>query len=255
MCPVFFKIGNFVIYWYGVMVAIGVFVSVWLFQKDSIKEGYNEKLISQVIFGIIFTGIIGARFLHVLVNFYYYFLHPIEIMKIRNGGLAIEGAIIFSLIFIIIFTKIKNISTIKLLDLISIYVPIGQAIGRIGCFLNGCCYGKETDFFLGVKFPFLEKKVHPTQLYYSFSYILLFLFIKKISKKLKNQDGFIFSFYLIGFSFIRYFIDFLRWDLKKTFFGLYLTQLIAIFIFFIDGIFIIFKILKKGGEKNGKTCV
>jgi phosphatidylglycerol:prolipoprotein diacylglycerol transferase len=253
--PVFFKIGNFVIYWYGVMVAFGVFVSTWLFQRDSIKEGYNEKLISQLIFGIILTGIIGARFLHILVNLPYYFLHPIEIFKIRNGGLAVEGAIIFSLIFIIIFTKIKNISTTKLLDLISIYVPIGQAIGRIGCFLNGCCYGKKTDFFLGVKFPFLEKKVHPTELYYSFSYVLLFILLKKVSKKFKIGDGFIFSFYLIGFSFIRYFIDFLRGDLKKTSFGLYPTQLIAIFIFLIGGIFIIFKILKRGGEKNGKTCI
>jgi len=253
--PIFLKIGNFVIYWYGVMVATGIFVSIYLFQKESIKEGYDERVISQIIFGTILTGIIGARLLHVLVYSSYYFLHPIEIIKIRNGGLAIEGAIIFSLIFITIFTKIKDISTVKLLDLISVYVPIGQAIGRIGCFLNGCCYGKETEFFLGVKFSFLEKKVHPTELYYSFSYVLLFLFLKKVSKKFKIGEGLIFSFYLIGFSFIRYFIDFLRGDLTKSFFGLYPTQLIAIFIFFIGGIFIIWKIFKKGGDKNGKTCI
>jgi len=251
--PIFFKIGDFVIYCYGVMVAFGVFTSVWLFQKESFKEGYEEKLISQLIFGIILTGILGARFLHILVNLPYYFLHPLEIIKIRNGGLAVEGAIIFSLIFIIIFTKIKNLPTAKLLDLISIYVPIGQAIGRIGCFLNGCCYGKETHFFLSVKFSFLEKRVHPTQLYYSFLYLLLFLILKKVSKRVKIGDGFIFLFYLIGFSLIRYFIDFLRGDLKETFFGLYATQLIAIFIFLIGGIFIILKNLKKGGEKDGKT--
>jgi len=184
MHPIFLKIGNFVIYWYGVLVAIGVFVSIFLFQKECIKEGYEEKLISEIVFGTILTGIFGARALHILVNIHYYVLHPAEIIKIRNGGLAVEGAIIFSLIFIILYTKIKRISTVKVLDTIAIFVPIGQAIGRIGCFLNGCCYGKETNCFLGVKFPFLDRKVHPTELYYSFSYLILFfIFIPFIGQK------------------------------------------------------------------------
>ncbi|MGC8977592.1 MAG: prolipoprotein diacylglyceryl transferase, partial [Candidatus Ratteibacteria bacterium] len=252
--PVFLKIGNFVIYWYGVFVATGVFTSIYFFQKESIKEGFDEKIISKIIFWIIFWGIIGARFLHILVNFPYYYFHPLEIIKIRNGGLAVEGAIIFSLFFLIIYTKIKNISTIHLLDIISIFVPLGQAIGRIGCFFNGCCYGKYTNFLFGVKFPFLGKKVHPTQLYYSFSYFILFLILKKVSVKIKKREGFIFATYMFGFSLIRYFIDFLRGDLKETFFGLYTTQIIAIFIFIGTGIFIITKILKKGGEKDGKAC-
>ncbi|MCM8772953.1 MAG: prolipoprotein diacylglyceryl transferase [Candidatus Omnitrophica bacterium] len=248
MHPIFFKIGNFVIYWYGVFVALGVFISAYFFQKDCLKEGYNEKLISEVIFGIILTGIVGARLLHILVNIRYYILYPFEIIKIRNGGLAIEGAVIFSLFFILLYTKTKQISTLKLLDIISIYVPLGQSIGRIGCFLNGCCYGKKTDFFLGIKFPFTEIKVHPTQLYYSFFNCLLFIFLYKLSKKLKKGSGFIFSIYLIGFSFIRYFIDFLRGDLKKTSLNLYPTQTIAILIFFFTSIFIVFNLKKKGGE-------
>ncbi|HOK57328.1 MAG TPA: prolipoprotein diacylglyceryl transferase [bacterium] len=244
MHPVFIKIGNFVIYWYGVFVAVGVFISIALFEKEYHKEGYDEKFISQLVFLTIFTGIIGARFLHILVNIYYYILHPLEIIKIRNGGLAVEGAILSSLIFIILFSKIKNFSPVKLLDTIAIYVPIGQAIGRLGCFLNGCCYGKETDFFIGVKFPFMDKKVHPTQLYYSFLYIVLFFFLKKLSKKTKKGEGFIFSSYLIGFSLIRYFVDFLRGDLKRTSLGLYSTQFIAILIFMIGGIYIIVKLIK-----------
>lgn len=252
MHPVCLKIGNFIIYWYGVFVTMGVFISVWLFQKDAIKEGYSEKVISEIFFGTVLSGIIGARFLHILVNIHYYVLHPLEIIKIRNGGLAVEGAIIFSLVFLVLYSKIKKISTFKVLDEVAIFVPLGQAIGRIGCFLNGCCYGKETNFFLGIKFPFLEKKVHPTQLYYSFSYILLFFLLYKLSKKLKKGEGFIFSIYLIAFAIIRYFIDFLRGDLKKTIWELYPTQIIAILIFLFTGIFIILKILMKGGDKNGK---
>ncbi|MFN4226927.1 MAG: prolipoprotein diacylglyceryl transferase [Candidatus Ratteibacteria bacterium] len=244
MHPIFIKIGGFIIYWYGILVAIGVFVSVSIFQKEAIKEGYDEKVISQLVFWTIFTGIIGARILHIFVNIYYYVVNPLEIFKLRNGGLAVEGAILFSLIFLILFSKFKKISTVKLLDTVAIAVPIGQAIGRIGCFLNGCCYGKETNFFLAVKFPFLEKKVHPTELYYSFLYIMLFFLLKKLSQKFKKGTGFIFASYLISFSLIRYFVDFLRGDLKKTILGLYPTQIIAILIFIIGGMYIISKIIK-----------
>ncbi|MGB9677476.1 MAG: prolipoprotein diacylglyceryl transferase [Candidatus Ratteibacteria bacterium] len=250
MHPVFIKIGNFVIYWYGVLVAVGVFISIALFEKECRKEGYDEKFISQIIFWTIFSGIIGARLLHVFVNIYYYILHPLEIIKIRNGGLAVEGAVLSSLIFIILFSKFKNFPPIKVLDTISIYVPLGQAIGRLGCFLNGCCYGKETNFLLGVKFPFLERKVHPTQLYYSFLYIILFFLLKKLSKKVKKGDGFLFSSYLMAFSLIRYFVDFLRGDLKKTLLGFYSTQLIAIIIFIIGGTYCIIKLIK-GEKTNG----
>ncbi|MCX7917610.1 MAG: prolipoprotein diacylglyceryl transferase [bacterium] len=254
MYPIFVRIGNFVIYWYGVLVAIGVFISISVFQKESQKEGFDEKFISQITFWTIIFGIFGARLLHIFVNIFYYILNPSEIFKLRNGGLAIEGAVLSSLIFIVIFTKIKKISSIKILDTMSIAVPIGQSIGRIGCFLNGCCYGKETDFILGIKFPFLEKKVHPTQLYYSFFNILLFIAIKKLSRYFKKGEGILFSTYLIGFSLIRYFVDFLRGDLKKTSIDLYATQIIGIIIFIIGSGVLIFSIIKKD-RKHGQTFI
>lgn len=244
MHPVFLKIGNFVIYWYGVFVAIGVFLSIFLFQKECKKENLKDEIVNSIIFWTVLTGIIGGRILHVLVNLTYYSLNPLDILKIRNGGMAVEGAILFSLIFIIIYTKFKNISTIKILDKMAVFVPLGHSIGRIGCFLNGCCYGRETNFFLSVKFPFLEKRVHPTQLYYSFLYFVLFLILFKLSKKLRDFKGIIFSVYMISFGIIRYFVDFLRGDLKKTYLGLYSTQIIAVFIFLI-GCFSLYNALFK----------
>ena len=235
MHPEFIKIGNFVIYWYGVMVAIGIFVSCFIFQKISLKNGYSENITSKLLLWLIFWSIIGARVLHILVHFPYYYGHPLDIIKIRNGGLAIEGGIIAGLLFIVIFCKINHLKTIEILDLVALVVPLGQAIGRIGCFLNGCCYGKKTDFIFGVKFPHLSYKVHPTQLYYSFSYFIFFLFLWLLYKK-KVKDGIIFSSYLLFFSLLRYLMDFLRGDLKGTFLFLYPTQLIAIPIFFLGGI-------------------
>lgn len=251
MHPEFIKIGNFVIYWYGVMVATGIFIGSFLFQKFAINEGYSEKITSRMIFWMVFWAIIGARSLHILVHIPYYYRHPFEIIKIRNGGLAVEGGIVSGLFFIIIFCKINRLKIIKTLDLLSVFVPLGQAIGRIGCFLNGCCYGKKTNFIFGVKFPHLPYKVHPTQLYYSFSYLILFYFLFLLYKK-KVKEGIIFSTYLISFALIRYLIDFLRGDLKNTFLSLYPTQIIAIPIFFLGGVlFIIFSYRKE--EEDGKV--
>lgn len=241
MHPEFLRIGNFVIYWYGVFVATGVFISSIIFQKISSQKGYSPELTSKIIFWVVIWGLIGGRVLHILVHIPYYYRHPFVILRIRNGGLAVEGAVIAVLIFIISYSKIRRFNLREMLDIIALSTPIGQAIGRIGCFLNGCCYGKQTGFFLGVKFPFSYGRVHPTQLYYSASYILLFFFLWAVYKR-KLKSGIVFSCYLLGFSLIRYLVDMLRGDLSPTFTGLYPTQIIGIIIFIV-GVIWLFEIL------------
>ena len=237
MHPVFIKIGNFVIYWYGVMVAVGVFLSSFLFSKYATKCGYSQKVISEIVFWIVIIGIIGGRLFHIIAHFSYYHRHPFEILRIRNGGLSVQGAIFSSLLFLVLYLKIKRMGVMKMLDMLAVFVPLGQAIGRIGCFLNGCCYGKPTNFFLGVKFPFLEEKVHPTQLYYTFLYFLLFFGLYNFTKK-ERKDGEIVAVYLLSFGLIRYLVDFLRGDLLPTIFGLTLTQLLGIFTFMVGSLWL-----------------
>ncbi|MCX8082294.1 MAG: prolipoprotein diacylglyceryl transferase [bacterium] len=232
MYPEFIKIGNFVIYWYGVFVALGVLVGSTIFQKISYQKGYPPQLISSLIFWIIIWGLIGGRLLHILVHLSYYYRHPFDIIRIRNGGLAVEGAVISVLIFITIYSKIKRFNIREMLDIIALSTPLGQAIGRIGCFLNGCCYGKPTEFFTGIKFPFSADRIHPTQLYYSAIYIAMFFFLKALYNR-RLKPGIIFSSYILGFSLIRYLVDMLRGDMSYTFLGLYPTQLIAIILFII----------------------
>ncbi|MCM8760106.1 MAG: prolipoprotein diacylglyceryl transferase [Candidatus Omnitrophica bacterium] len=232
MHPEFIKIGSFVIYWYGVFVAAGVLVGGFIFQKISYKQGYPPQFISNLLFWVVVWGLIGGRSLHILVHLSYYYRNPFDILRIRNGGLAVEGAVIAVFIFLIIYSRIKKFNIREVLDIIALSTPLGQAIGRIGCFLNGCCYGRPTDIFLGVKFPFSAEKMHPTQLYYSLLYILLFFFLKALYKR-HLKPGIVFSSYMLGFSLIRYLVDMLRGDLSPTLTGLYPTQAVAIIIFII----------------------
>ena len=245
MHPEFLRIGSFVIYWYGVFVAAGVLAGGLIFQRLSYKQGYPPQFISNLLFWIVIWGLVGGRLLHIAVHIPYYYRHPFDIIRIRNGGLAVEGAVIAVLIFLTIYSRIKKFNLRGMLDIIALSTPLGQAIGRIGCFLNGCCYGKPTDIFLGVRFPFSPEKRHPTELYYSVLYILLFFFLKALYKR-RLKPGIVFSCYILGFSLIRYLVDMLRGDLTPTVIGIYPTQVIAIALFIVGVGWLVSIIFERG---------
>ncbi len=250
MHPILFKIGNFAIYSYGVVIAFSICFVSFLLLRQGRKEGLPEEALLNIIFLIVITGLFGARLLHILVHFAYYLHYPLEIIAIRHGGMAAQGGLIFGLIAAIFFLRHRaNLPTLRVLDLFGTYIPLAQAIGRIGCFLNGCCYGKETDFFLAVKFPFDNLPRHPTQLYYSFSNFLIFLILLVLWKKRKSlsswaKDGNIMLFYFMFYSISRYGVDFLRGNLNPVFFFLYPTQVISFFVFLIAGALFIFQLIR-----------
>ena len=243
MHPVLFKIDNFAVYSYGVVIAFSIFLTSFLILHHGRKEGLSEETLLNIIFLIIVSGLFGARLLHILVHFSYYFRHPLEVIAIRHGGMAVQGGVIFGLTAGILFLRRTNLPTLKVLDLLALYFPLGQAIGRLGCFLNGCCYGKETNFFLSVRFPFDNVSRHPTQIYYCLSNLFVFLVLFFLWKG-KRKNGTILLIYFMLYSISRYGIDFLRGNLEPLFLSLYPTQVISFFIFLIAGGFFIFQIIR-----------
>lgn len=240
MHPVCFKIGSFVVYWYGVFVAFGVVIASVLFQKKARENGISDNISNTIIFYTIISGLVGARLVHVLSYSNYYMRNPLEIIMIRNGGLAIQGGILFGLLGLIYAAKKTGMSVLKVTDMVVLYVPLGQAIGRIGCFLHGCCYGKSSNHWFSVKFPFLENSVHPTELYY-FAGDLIIFFLLRVFSKDKQKDGETTAWYFIFFGALRYWVDQFRGDLIAGTTGFYPTQIYGIICFLI-GAFWIFRI-------------
>lgn len=179
---------------------------------------------------LLIFGIIGARLLHVLLNAKWYFGDIKEIFMLQHGGLAWQGGFISAFFCGLFFMKKHRLDAARICDLIIPYVALGQSIGRIGCYLNGCCYGKATNFFTATTFPSTTGTVHPTQLYLSFLLLIIFV-VLKIKEKRKNFEWQIFSLYLILYSIVRLTIDFLRGDLQAVFLGLTISQLISIGLF------------------------
>ena len=237
MHPILFQYGYFKIYSYGVMVALGFLAMAYFASREAKRAGIAAESIFDIVLYALIFGIIGARILHVLLDFSYYANRPLDIIMINRGGLAFQGGLIAGVIAAWFFIKRYKLPFWKTADIIILYVPLGHAIGRIGCFLNGCCYGIPTSLPIGICFPGHLQRLHPTQLYSSIFLLLAFIALKKIYRR-KKIDGTVFFSYLLIFSAGRFFIDFLRGDLYPVFLGLKTSQLISVVAFLVALVFL-----------------
>jgi len=234
MSPVLFKLGNFTIYTYGVFLAIGVICSIYLLLQESKRQGCDQNIVFDLAFVVLVSGIIGARLLYIILNIGFYFEDPKEIIMLHHGGLAIFGGFISGFICAAIYLRIKKISFLKIADLFSPFIALGHSIGRIGCFFNGCCYGKPSKF--GIYFPSQKAVLIPAQIIESFLLLLLFIYLRTIQSR-KHKIGRVLVSYLVLYSLIRFCVEFIRGDSEVIYFGLTIFQLFSI-AFFIFGLII-----------------
>ncbi|HNQ35488.1 MAG TPA: prolipoprotein diacylglyceryl transferase [bacterium] len=223
MHPILLKLGAFPIYTYGVMAALGVGLSAWLGIRRAVRSGLSEDLVYNFVFITIISGLLGARLVHVAAEWVYYRNHLLEIFLIRRGGLAVQGALLAGMATANFYLARLRLPARTVLDHFFVYLPLGQAIGRLGCFFNGCCYGMDTRLPWGLHFPGLSETVHPTQLYYLLADLLLLAFLVRLGRN-RTPGGTITAAYLVGFGLIRCLLDPLRGDLLPAFLGLYATQ-------------------------------
>jgi phosphatidylglycerol:prolipoprotein diacylglycerol transferase len=224
MYPILFHLGRFTIYAYGFFIALGFIVGLVLATLKARKEGIPFATVVDLFFYTVLSAFLGARILFVLINFDVYRKHPINIFKIWEGGLVFYGGLILAVIVALGYTRWYRLSIWKLADLISPLIALGLSFGRIGCFLAGCCYGKETSLPWGVTFTDpnslarLNVPLHPTQLYDAVNGLALFFFLNWMEKR-KTFDGQIFWLFLLLYSITRFFIEILRGDPRGFLFG------------------------------------
>jgi len=247
MHPEICKFGFVTVYSYGLLLATGFLVAIFLITKKCKILNIDSQLIIDLSVWLLIGGIVGGRLLHVIVNIKFYLNDPLEIIMIQHGGLAYQGGLVLSAFCGWLFLKKKKIAFLPIADLLIPYVALAQSVGRIGCFLNGCCYGKVTNSILGMKFPQLAYFVYPTQLYYSFAWLGIFVILNLIYKN-SRFPGQIFCFYFMFYGFVRFLIDFLRGDLCRIWLGLNLTQLIS--LFFIVMSICLYLWFRKNAKKN-----
>ena len=211
MNRILFEFGNVVIYSYGLFVATGFLVAIFLILRQTNKINIEKNKVFDLLVVILLGGLVGARSLFVILNWEYYSSNIFRVFALHEGGLAIQGGIVGGILAGALFMKFKKMPVFLTADVIALYLPIAQAIGRIGCLMNGCCYGKVIHSGIGINFPGETVVRFPTQICYTIAFLVLFLFLRKVYDN-KIFNGQIFSLYLIFYGALRMGLDFLRGD-------------------------------------------
>ncbi len=234
--PIPFLNTSFHIYFYGILITLGVIVAAFLGAAEAKRRGIQADYIWDALFWVVLAGIIGARLWHVFtpppsmveqgITTKYYLTHPLDMLNIRQGGLGIPGAVIGGVIALWIYCRKKGLSFLKLADSVAPGVALAQAIGRWGNFFNQEVYGKPTNLPWKIYIDPLHRVpgyenyeyFHPL-FFYEFLWnllnmgILLFL-ARRFEKWLKPGDLFYlyFSIYAVG----RFALEFLRLDAAQV---------------------------------------
>lgn len=225
MFPIICQFGPVTVYSYGFMLAVAALVCTFLASRDAKKIGIPPGVIPDFIFGTVVAGILGARLFYILLNYRFFMDHPLEIVMIQNGGLAWHGGLIAATVVAIRFIRKNGLPLATMLDLTAPYAALGESIGRIGCFLNGCCFGREVTW--GIFFPVHGARLHPTQLYAMAGLFILF-FILRHYRKIVKIPGDVFVLYLFGASLLRFTIEFFRADHYVLVLGLSVYQWVCV---------------------------
>jgi len=234
--PVLLDLGFLKIYSWGFMVALAFIVATILSAKEAKRKKIDHEKIYSLVAYIIIGAIIGSRIGYLLFN-------PtsiLDIFKFWEGGLSFHGGFIGGTLFGFFYVKKNKLNFWEIADVVSPSIPLAQAIGRIGCFLRGCCYGIETALPWGINY--LGETRHPTQIYSSIALFLIFIFLSKQKYK-KSFNGALFLTYIIIYSVFRFFIEFIRAE-PRVLFGLTGAQIASI-ILFVIAIFIFLRFKKR----------
>lgn len=284
MLPILLEIGPFPIHSYGLMIAIGFLTALFFIQRDAKAAGFDPKAFSDLSFYAFFIGIIGARLAHIVMFPYSYsWSDPIGWIAIWRGGLVFQGGPLLAMIFVFYYLRRQKISFWAACDIMFPYLALAHGFGRMGCFLNGCCYGKPTSVPWAIparRVPWdttlpptgssayldhlhrysdiaadahWSHAIHPTQLYSFLGLLLICLTLLYLRKHWHPFSGFTLPIYFVVYGFFRFLVEFFRGDHNPTHFFSLTDQQVASALFAAVGVALFFVLRRWLGEREAAT--
>ena len=242
MYPQLIHFGKFFLPTYGFLVSLGVLLGLWISVRNSERLGIDGDKAWNFGILLVLSGIVGAKVLYIINEWGYYSTHPAEIFSVTTlqAGGVFSGGLLAAFIAAAWYVRRNHMPALGTCDAFSPGLALGHAIGRIGCFAAGCCYGKPTDHFWGVVFrnPLanqitgtpLNVPLEPTQLFEAAVEFANFIFLMWLLKR-RKFDGQVFGAFLFIYGVARFFLEFIRDDPGRgSVFGGMIsgTQLIAL---------------------------
>lgn len=271
MHPIIVKLfGPIKIHSYGLMLALAFLTAIWLTQRAAKRKEIDPEVVGDVAIWLLVSGVLGARLMFVMLNPSLFSLrHPLSILKIWEGGLVFYGGVLAALLVGVFILRRKQVDVWHFADVAAPYIAFAHAIGRIGCFLNGCCFGKPSDVPWAVSFPkFVDETgaivgspvyehqlyfcdpplitanaarslpVHPTQLYSALGLTIIGCLLLLLWKR-RLFRGQIFWSYVLLYSVFRFCVEIFRGDNPEILWGLTISQIVGIFLFLIATVILV----------------
>jgi phosphatidylglycerol---prolipoprotein diacylglyceryl transferase len=221
--PVIFEAGPFALRWYGLCIALGIALGTWLTARELNRRGYEGTMALDALFFVVPLGFIGARVYHVLTDYELYRRDPFPgVFEVWNGGLGIYGAVIGGFLGVLLFARVRGISTLAFADAAAPGLVLAQAVGRFGNYFNQELFGRPSDLPWAIEIapenrpPGYSDAVsfHPTFLYESIWDVLVCLILLFVARRFANslKNGDILLLYVCLYSVGRFFVETLRID-------------------------------------------
>jgi phosphatidylglycerol---prolipoprotein diacylglyceryl transferase len=230
MQPIMMVWGGITVHWYGVLFASGFLAAAihwsWMGRRMGFPGGFGVELCLWVVV----ASVVGARLAYVAANFSLFWENPVYVFRIDRGGLVYYGGFVGAVLAVILVAGIRRIPLWRLADLAIGPVPLGHALGRVGCLLNGCCYGAVTDGWWAV--PLGEVRRYPVPLMEATLNLALYIVLLHFART-KHREGRVFALYLLIYPPIRFGLEYLRGDERLQGMFLNSAQEISILLFFI----------------------
>ena len=239
MHPILFSVFGKEIYSYGVMAALGFMAGLltwaWLGRHENRPPGFA----SDLGFWLMASGIVGSRLAYVFANWTYYRGNLLEIVRIDQGGLIFYGGFLLACVVLVLFARHHRVPLWHLADFAIPALAIGHGLGRVGCFLNGCCYGRPAgDAFCGIAYPpvcepgklFPGVPLYPVQIIES-ACLLVIWAVLVFAYPRRKKDGAVFALYLLLYPPVRCALEYLRGDKRQSWFAFDVAQVTSIALF------------------------
>jgi phosphatidylglycerol:prolipoprotein diacylglycerol transferase len=239
MLPKLISIGGFFIPTYGTLVALGFLTALWITLRLARRAGLPSEPVTHLAIYCALGGLLGAKLAMILFDFREYWDNPrslVSLSTLQAAGVY-QGGLVLAVVVAFVYMRRTHLPGLETSDVFAPGLAAGHAIGRIGCFAAGCCWGTECHLPWAVTFKNPEAynlvgvplgvPLHPTQLYESLAEALIFLFLYLRSKR-AHAAGEIIGLYLVLYSVARFVVEFFRFHEQGLYFGLSLTQWISL---------------------------
>lgn len=221
MNPDFINLFGHPIKWYGVLTAAGFLAAVAHWNHLARREGLDPQMGSEMGVWCIVSGILGARLAYVLAHPQDYLAHPLEILRIWHGGQIFYGGLIAGILAFCVLARRRRWPLAWFADFSITAVPLGHAIGRVGCFMNGCCHGHASDVPWAI--PLGGARVHPTPLYEALANLVVYAILRRFYPR-RSRDGTVLALYLLLYPAARFGLEFTRGDERQHWGALTVAQ-------------------------------